>query len=45
VAVGDANVEYIPTAEMVADLMTKQLSGPVFRAHRNALGMCGTIEG
>jgi hypothetical protein len=40
VAVGDVNVEYIPTEEMVADVMTKQLSGPVFRGHRDKLGMC-----
>jgi hypothetical protein len=40
VAVGDVNVEGISTEEMVADVMTKQLSGPVFRGHRDKLGMC-----
>jgi Reverse transcriptase (RNA-dependent DNA polymerase) len=43
VAVGDVKVEYIPTGEMIADVMTKQLSGPTFRGHRSNLGMSGKI--
>jgi Reverse transcriptase (RNA-dependent DNA polymerase)/gag-polypeptide of LTR copia-type/Integrase core domain/GAG-pre-integrase domain/Zinc knuckle len=40
VAIGDVRIEYIGTAQMLADLFTKQLSGPVFRTHRSNLGLC-----
>jgi Reverse transcriptase (RNA-dependent DNA polymerase)/gag-polypeptide of LTR copia-type/Integrase core domain/GAG-pre-integrase domain/Zinc knuckle len=40
VAIGDVKIEYIATTQMLADLLTKQLSGPVFRTHRSNLGLC-----
>ena len=36
---GDLAVEYIPTARMVADIMTKSLPVPAFVKHRTALGI------
>jgi hypothetical protein len=39
VAIGDVNVEFISTVHMFADIMTKQLSGPVFRTHRDNIGV------
>jgi hypothetical protein len=39
VAVGDVKVEYISTTHMLADIMTKQLPGPVFKTHRANLGV------
>jgi hypothetical protein len=39
VAIGDVKVEYIATAHLVADSMTKQLPGPVFRTHRASMGV------
>ncbi|GAA5863496.1 hypothetical protein JCM3774_006502, partial [Rhodotorula dairenensis] len=36
---GELTVEYIPTARMVADIMTKSLPVPVFVKHRTALGI------
>jgi hypothetical protein len=40
VMLGEVNVHFISTSEMVADIMTKQLSGPAFRKHRESLGLC-----
>jgi hypothetical protein len=40
VAIGDVKVEFVATTHMFADIMTKQLSGPVFRTHRMNLGLC-----
>ncbi|GAA5887223.1 hypothetical protein JCM3774_005659, partial [Rhodotorula dairenensis] len=36
---GELTIEYIPTARMVADIMTKSLPVPVFVKHRTALGI------
>jgi hypothetical protein len=33
------SVEYIPTARMVADAMTKSLPAPAFYGHRAAMGV------
>jgi hypothetical protein len=43
VAIGDVKIEYIATTQMFADMLTKQLSGPVFRLHRSNLGLCDRI--
>jgi hypothetical protein len=43
VAIGDVKIEYIATTQMFADMLTKQLSGPVFRFHRSNLGLCDRI--
>jgi hypothetical protein len=43
VAIGDVKVEYISTTHMVADIMTKQLPGPVFRTHRASMGVFDKI--
>jgi hypothetical protein len=35
----DTVMRYIATGKMVADVMTKQVPGPAFRKHRDALGV------
>ncbi|GEM08157.1 gag-Pol polyprotein [Rhodotorula toruloides] len=37
---GSICVEYIPTARMLADAMTKSLPAPLFERHRDAFGVC-----
>ncbi|GEM09021.1 gag-Pol polyprotein [Rhodotorula toruloides] len=37
---GSICVEYIPTARMLADAMTKSLPAPLFEHHRDAFGVC-----
>ena len=44
VAIGDVKVEVIATAHMVADVLTKQLPGPAFRAHRANMGVVPRIS-
>lgn len=39
VMLGDTVMRYIATGKMVADVMTKQVPGPAFRKHRDALGV------
>jgi hypothetical protein len=39
-AIGDVRIENIATTQMVADVFTKHLSGPVFKTHRSNLGLC-----
>jgi hypothetical protein len=34
---GEVSVSFVPTAEQRADIFTKQLSGPVFKKHREAV--------
>jgi transposase InsO family protein len=34
---GDVSVTFVPTAEQRADIFTKQLSGPVFKKHRDVV--------
>ena len=41
---GDVKVSYISTEKMVADVMTKQLSGPGFRRHRERMGLITATE-
>ena len=41
VMVGDVRMHYIGTNDMVADVFTKQVSGPAFRKHRESLGLTG----
>ena len=41
VMLGEVQVHFVGTADMVADVMTKQLPGPSFRKHRDTLGLCG----
>ncbi|CDR39882.1 hypothetical protein NBRC10512_000405 [Rhodotorula toruloides] len=36
---GSVRVEYIPTARMIADAMTKSLPAPIFERHRDAFGV------
>ena len=44
VDIGDVKVEVIATAHMVADVLTKQLPGPAFRAHRANMGVVPRIS-
>jgi transposase InsO family protein len=39
---GEINVIYCPTAEMLADVMTKALPRPMFEKLREAIGVCKT---
>ena len=36
-------VEYISTTQMLADIFTKSLPGPLFTRHRAGLGVCSTV--
>lgn len=37
--IGEVQVKYIGTDDMLADILTKQLGGPGFRKHRDNMGM------
>lgn len=37
--VGDVTVVFMPTQEMMADILTKQLPGPGFKKHRDNMGL------
>jgi hypothetical protein len=39
VMVKDVTVSYVPTADMVADCLTKQLPGPGHSKHRDSMGL------
>jgi Reverse transcriptase (RNA-dependent DNA polymerase) len=41
----DVSVWYIRTDEMTADILTKQLAGPGYRKHREAMGLTMPIQG
>jgi hypothetical protein len=45
VMVGDVSVEYVPTADMVADSLTKQLPGPGHIKHRRGMGLAPNPSG
>jgi hypothetical protein len=39
VATGEITAHFVPTQQMIADIFTKQLPGPLFRMHRENMGM------
>ena len=44
VELGHFSIEYCPTEEMIADIMTKPIAGPQFKTLRNLLGLVDSPE-